>query len=431
MASIRKRSKTYQVSVSNGRDSRGKQIIESATFVPDPGKTEKQNQKALERFAVEFEAKVKAGKYLDGEKLTFQSFVPIWHKDYAEMQLEETTLQLYDHLLRLHILPAIGNIKLAKILPAHLNKLYNQLAVERKDGKDGGYAPKTIKHVHNLISSIFSMAIKWNIVTDNPCDRVVPPKQIPACDKVKYFTVEQTEIFIGLLDQRYTSTYRSHDRIDDTGIAYHVDEYTETRTVPTQFKLFYLLAIYCGMRRGEILALEWSDLDFSNNSISITKSTTIANGKPITKTPKTKASIRKISVPAFLMELARNYRREQLQYRLSLGSEWVGENYVFIQANGKQMHPDTPYNKFKSIIRCYNAHIIKEEEKLPEISLHGLRHTSATLMISQNVDIRTVSNRLGHAQTSTTLDIYSHALQKMDEQASSALDTLLNHKISS
>ena len=78
-----------------------------------------------------------------------------------------------------------------------------------------------------------------------------------------------------------------------------------------------------------------------------------------------------------------------------------------------------------------NAHIIKEEEKLPEISLHGLRHTSATLMISQNVDIRTVSNRLGHAQTSTTLDIYSHALQKMDEQASSALDTLLNHKISS
>ena len=155
MASIRKRSKTYQVSVSNGRDSRGKQIIESATFVPDPGKTEKQNQKALERFAVEFEAKVKAGKYLDGEKLTFQSFVPIWHKDYAEMQLEETTLQLYDHLLRLHILPAIGNIKLAKILPAHLNKLYNQLAVERKDGKDGGYAPKTIKHVHNLISSIF------------------------------------------------------------------------------------------------------------------------------------------------------------------------------------------------------------------------------------------------------------------------------------
>ena len=87
------------------------------------------------------------------------------------------------------------------------------------------------------------------------------------------------------------------------------------------------------MRRGEILALEWSDLDFSNNSISITKSTTIANGKPITKTPKTKASIRKISVPAFLMELARNYRREQLQYRLSLGSEWVGE----IMSLSKQM----------------------------------------------------------------------------------------------
>lgn len=429
MASIRKRKNAYQITVSNGRRPDGTQIIETATFTPDPNKTEKQNQKALEKFVFEFEEKVKSGKYLDGEKITFQAFTEIWLSDYAELHLEATTLQLYKHLLTLHIIPAIGNIKISKIQPVHLNKLYNLLSQERKDGKSGGYAPKTIKHVHNLISAIYSAAVKWNIVTDNPCERVETPKQTRNCDKVKCFTLEQTELFLALLDKEYTTTYKAHDRIDDTGKAYHVPDYTESRSIPTQFKLFFLLAIFCGMRRGEILALEWSDLDFNNSSVSITKSTTIANGKPITKAPKTQSSVRILSVPASVMNVAKEYRMEQLEYRMSLGSQWIGDNHIFIQWNGKQMHPDTPYNTFKKIIRRYNEQITNEEEKLPEIPLHGLRHTSATLLISQNVDVRTVSGRLGHAQTSTTMDIYSHALKKMDEKAADVLDSLLVRKI--
>ena len=428
MASIRKRKSSYQITVSNGRRPDGSQIIETATFTPDPNKTEKQNQKALEKFVFEFEEKVKSGKYLDGEKLTFQAFTEIWFTDYADQHLEATTLQLYKHLLALHILPAIGNLKLAKVQPAHLNKLYLLLSQERKDGKTGGYAPKTIKHVHNLISGIYSAAVKWNIVTDNPCDRVEPPKQTAARDKIKYFTLEQTEIFLSLLDKDYTTTCREHARTDDTGKSYHVAEYSETRRIPTQFKLFFLLAIFCGMRRGEMIALEWSDIDFNNNSISITKSTTIANGKPITKAPKTQSSVRILSVPASVMAVAKEYRKEQLEYRMAIGSQWIGENHVFIQWNGKQMHPDTPYNTFKRIIRRYNEQTMDEAKKLPDIPLHGLRHTSATLLISQNVDVRTVSGRLGHAQTSTTMDIYSHALKKMDEKAADALDNLLTKK---
>ena len=92
------------------------------------------------------------------------------------------------------------------------------------------------------------------------------------------------------------------------------------------------------------------------------------------------------------------------------------------------MHPDTPYKTFKKIIRRYNESVTEEADKLPDIPLHGLRHTSATLLISQNVDVKTVSNRLGHAQTSTTIDIYSHALKKKDEQAADVLDDLLVKK---
>ncbi|MEY8355414.1 tyrosine-type recombinase/integrase [Lachnospiraceae bacterium 54-53] len=104
------------------------------------------------------------------------------------------------------------------------------------------------------------------------------------------------------------------------------------------------------------------------------------------------------------------------------------QNYLFTQLNGRQMYPSTPYGMFKKIIRWHNEAVTKEEDKLPEIPLHGLRHTSATLLISQNVDIRTVSGRLGHAQASTTTDIYSHFLQKADEAASDPPENLFHFK---
>lgn len=145
MASIRKRGKGYQVTVSNGRDIHGRQIIETATFMPDPDKTDKQNEKALERFAIEFEDKVKSGKYLDGEKTTFGDFSSKWLREYADMQLEATTTSIYRILLNTHILPAIGHLKLSRVQPAHLNKLYTDMLASRKDGKEGGHSPTTIK----------------------------------------------------------------------------------------------------------------------------------------------------------------------------------------------------------------------------------------------------------------------------------------------
>ena len=176
MASMRKRKNSYQITVSNGRDSSGKQIVETATFILDNTKTEKQNLKELEKFAYDFEQKVRSGKYLSGEKLSFKEFTEIWFEDYGNIHLEKKTRLIYEQLLQKHILPVIGHLKLSKILPVHLNKLYNTLCTERKDGKPGGYSAKTLRHVHNLINNIFTAAIKWNITTVNPCERVTTPK---------------------------------------------------------------------------------------------------------------------------------------------------------------------------------------------------------------------------------------------------------------
>lgn len=136
---------------------------------------------------------------------------------------------------------------------------------------------------------------------------------------------------MNLLNREYTTTYKGHDRIDDTGKSYHVADYSETRTLPTQLKLFYHIALFCGLRRGELITLEWSDLDFNENSVNITKSTSSVNGEIITKTTKTNSSVRNFSVPASVMQLAKEYRKEQMEYRLSIGSKWEGDNYIFIQ----------------------------------------------------------------------------------------------------
>lgn len=402
MASIRKRGNSYQITVSNGRRIDGSQIVETATFTPDPKRTEKQNQKALEKFVFEFEEKVKSGKFLDGEKITFQAFSDTWLSDYALQHLEPTTIDIYKKLLRVHIIPAIGNLKLARIQPSHLNRLYNVMLQERKDGKLGGYSPTTIKRVHALISSILNTAVKWNVVLENPCERVSPPKQTRDADSIQFFTLEQTGVFLAAVDAALAAG-----------------------RIRTQHKIFFHLALFCGLRRGELVALTWSDFDFNRCTVSITKSTGLVDGKPFTKAPKNKTSVRTVSVPESVMLLVRNYQREQYRLRLSLGSYWKGSNYVFIQADGKQMYPSTPYSVFKDVIHVHNQ-MASDAEQLPDIPLHGLRHTSATLLISQNVDIRTVSGRLGHAQTSTTMNIYSHQLQSMDEKAAGTLETLLN-----
>lgn len=424
MASITKRGNSYRVSVSNGRRADKTQIIETNTFTPEPGMTKRQIEKALNEFVVDFERAVKSGKYLDGEKLTFKEFAKRYMEEYAAQHMEDTTLAQYRALLRIHIIPAIGNLKMAKIQPAQLNKLYLQLAESRKDGRPGGYSSKTIKHVHNLISGIYALAVRWNVVTDNPCGRVEPPK--PSNSKtVKHFTLEQAEAFLDALDRPFWVQVKGHDRIDDTGKAYHVADYTEKRNLPLQFKLFFHLALFCGLRRGELVALEWSDFDFVKKTVSVNKSSSLVNGKVITKTPKTESSYRVISIPGSVMDLARQYRKKQIKQRFKLGDAWKGDNHVFIQWDGRQMYPSTPYGVFKDVIRRYNASVEDDRKKLPDIPLHGLRHTSATLLISQNVDVRTVSGRLGHAQTSTTTDIYSHFLKRADEAASDTLEGLL------
>lgn len=187
MASVNQIGNSYKIVVSNGYDVKGKKIRETTTFTPDQAMTPKQQQKALEKFIFEFEERVKNGKYLKGEKITFKDFTNRWLQEYANQQLEKTTIATYRDMLDQMIIPAIGHLKLSKIQPLHLQSYYNNLLEDgiRKDGKEGGYSAATIKKCHAVISSILTTAVQWQIIETNPCERVSPPKNKKGNDDVK------------------------------------------------------------------------------------------------------------------------------------------------------------------------------------------------------------------------------------------------------
>jgi len=199
------------------------------------------------------------------------------------------------------------------------------------------------------------------------------------------------------------------------------------------------LVIYGGLRQGELVALEWPDVDTNDGLIRVRQSGQYLSGQGVfTKDPKNDSSKRMISLPKTVISLLKQYKLWQNGQKSKLDDQlWIENNRLFTQWNGKPIFPDTPSKWFSKFIKNHNKKItndknIPKEEKekylLPEINFHGLRHTNATLLIGQGVDIKTVSSRLGHARTSTTADIYSHSLKKTDKEAADKLENLFNQK---
>lgn len=425
MASIEDRNGSVRVIVSCGRDIYGKKIRESATFVPDPELTPKKRQKAIEEFARQFEAQVKNGMAMDGRKITLKEFTDRWFEEYAAQKLQPGTVEKYKAEMNAKVLPVLGHLKLSELRPHNLNAFFVSMTKDgvRKDGKKGGYSKGSIAKTRNVLSSVLRTATEWEIIDRNPLDKVRPQAE-DAAEKLKFFTPEQAATFLEYIEQPYTVHTKGHKRVDDTGKEYTVGGYESKKEIPEQIRVLFILAIYGGLRKGELLALEWSDIDFQGDTVSISKSVSVVAGQQITKAPKTKSSRRVVSIPHFLTQRLKALKTARTRYRLELGDYWKGANWVFIQDNGKQMSYSTPYSAFQDTIARYNSGK-PVADHLPVIPFHGLRHTSATILISGKQDVRTVSSRLGHAQASTTMNIYAHALQETDRKAAAALENML------
>lgn len=416
---------SYKVTVSCGYDIVGKKILETATYNPDPSLTPKKAEKAAQEFAADFERQIKNGITMDGRKVTLKAFADRWIMEYATPKLQPGTVKKYREELNDKILPALGHLKLAGLKPHTINAFFLSLTKDgaRKDGKAGGYSKGSITKTRNILSSVLRTATEWEIIDRNPCEKVRVQTESTA-DKLKFFTPAQAIAFLQYIEQPYTLRVGGHTRIDDTGMPYTVGDYIVTREIQEQLKILFHLAIYTGLRKGELLALQWSDIDFKNDLLKVSKAVTLVDGRQICKAPKTKTSYRTVSIPHFLTERLKALQVAGIERRFQYGKDWQGDGWIFTQENGKMMNYSTPYESLQDAIKRYNEGR-KPADQLPAIPFHGLRHTSATLLIASRQDIKTVSSRLGHAQTSTTMNIYAHALQESDRKASDVLEHLL------
>lgn len=452
MANITKRGKTYTITVSMGFDGNGKRIRKSMTFTPPANMTPKQAEKEVNIKAAIFEERCRTGQILD-TNTRFSEFVDIWLRDYAEKQLEARTLTRYKELLR-RINAAFGNMKISAIQPHHLNSFYGNLSekgiradikykpleavaellkdkgltrseLSRLSGvslsvlrscfsgnyvtstsadkiaaylgkdkgelfnpqEDKGLSDKTIMHYHRLLSSIFTVAVQWQVIFSNPCERVKPPK-VKRKEAASLDEVQAMQLIEALEGE------------------------------PFKYAVMVQLFLHTGMRRAEMLGLEWRDIDFINNCIHIRRNSLYTAEKGIFEgNTKNESSNRVIKGSETAMQLFKDYREWQNYIIEEMGTAWSGTGRIFTANDGKPMHPDTISGWFHKFIK---------RKGLPKISIHSLRHTNATLMIASGVPLKTVSSRLGHASVNTTGAIYAHAIKSADEAAAEIINDIFS-----
>lgn len=388
MANIREyRDKTgklvsYNIKVYRGQDMDGRQLAPYCTTFPvEPTWTEKFARKKAEAFAANFEKDCRMGITSASNKRFDEYCEYVLTLKEQRGTIKHTTLTRYRELTK-RIYPAMGHIKIANLQAPMLNQFYSDL-------QGIGLCGKTVKHYHALISVVLAQAVKEGIVPYNVAERATLPKLVQK--EPNYFQPEQVDAIRDALEQE-----------------------------PLRWKMLVHLFLITGARRGELLELKWGCVDFEQSRIHICNNVLYTPDRGLYEdTPKTEKSKRYIVLPAETMDLFRQYRKWQMEERLRLGAYFIDRDFVFTQDNGEPLHPDSVTNYLTKFSRKYN---------LPHINAHAFRHTMASILYYHGVDSVSVSRRLGHAQVSTTANIYAHIIEDADQRNAEILSDIFLKK---
>ncbi len=318
------------------------------------------------------------GIFVEPASMHLNDYLDRWLRDVAKQKLSERTFENYEALLKSHIRGKIGTKRLSDLQAYEIQKLYKEM-------NDAGYSSRTVRHAHTVLSSALKQAVKWRLLFQNPCDLCELPKMEKK--EMMYFTREETAKF---LDAAKT------DRL---------------------YALFHL-AIETGMRPEEYLGLQWQDVDFDQKSLSVRRALIARKGGGYYfAEPKTKKSRRSIPLSDTLLNELRRHRRDQLELRMKLGSDYENTELVFTSRIGTPVdHKNLAERRFKGI---------RDDAGLPKIRLYDLRHTTATLLLSAGLNPKIVAERLGHASIVLTLDTYSHVLPTMQKDATNQMEIMM------
>lgn len=340
------------------------------------GGTKKQAEKEMNKILYEINNNI----YVEANTKTFGAFLEEWLDTYIKPNKSPTTYSGYEKHVKNYIIPALGNKKLQHLKTLNIQKFYNRLLKESPlSGKP--MKPKTVQNIHMNVRAALSQAVKLDLIKKNPAENVILPKAKKY--KAEIYDQEEVEILI--------------EKVKDTDLE-----------VPI------CLDVALGLRRGELLALKWEDIDFENCKVKIRNNLVQVGNEIITKEPKTESSIREIELPMTLIQLLKKERKKYLEKKIRLGEEFNDNDLIICKENGDPFKPHSFTNKFRRFLARHN---------LKTIRLHDLRHTNATLMLKYGINPKVAQQRLGHSSIATTMDIYSHVITEVEKEAAAKLDS--------
>ena len=374
---IKRYKNSYTIVLTLGRD-------------PTTGKPKQQwisikgTKKDAEKHLADLLHQLDTGTFMKPGKATLGEFLERWLKDYVWPNLAPRTAEGYESIVYQHLIPQLGNITLTQLKPEHLQKYYaNRQANGRCNGK-GGLNPLTVRHHHMTLHCALENAMRLGLLPRNPADAVSPPRY----QRSEIRTLNEDDIHV-LLEAAKSTPY---------------------------YAVFHL-ALFSGMRRSELLALRWCDVDLLLCQVYVSRTIhRLRDGSITYRTPKTAKGRRMIALSPAAVSVLREHRVKQEEARTILGIHLNDDDLVFIDLNGNPLLPDTVSHAWTKLA---------QRTGLKGIRLHDARHTHASLMLKQGVHPKIVQERLGHASIQITLDTYSHVAPGLQEAAAARFDKLV------
>lgn len=365
--------KKYKITIELGEDILGKRQRLTRTFIGTLAEVKVKDAELTKKY-------YHKGETANVKELTFEQYSKVFIKKHCEGNIGLVTINNYKRLLK-NILPLLGNYKLSKITPAMLDNMYQKL---RKGQKGKTLSYNSMYDYYKLINAMYNQALKWEFIDKNPNLKAHKPKK--ELIERKFYNLEQVNELISCLNNECI-----------------------------KYKALIMLALDSGARRGEISALRWSDLNFETRTLKIDNSLKVIKGVVDEKKAKTNSSNRVIFLSEETISVMKEYKEWQDNYIKELGNKWKGTDRIFTAENGEHMNPSTCYKVFTKITKKYG---------LEHIRFHDIRHTSASLMISQGVSLKAVSERLGHASINITSDIYTHTFENDKLKCANVFDKI-------
>jgi integrase len=328
---------------------------------------------------------VKTGEAVGRSKLLLGAYLDDWlEKHRIQKPLRLTTYTRYECIIRVNIKPTLGTVPLQRLTRKQVEHLCYCLQVSgRADGKGGGLSARSVRNVLRLLSEALRHAVALQYLSKNPCEGMRPPTAKQA--DMAFWQPDEVKRFLDLLQGEH-------------------------------YGALFLLDLATGLRRGELLGVRWQDLDLEAGVLHVRQSLVEVKGRLHFSEPKTARGQREIHLPPRVVVALEDHRKRQLEWRLACGPEWAEGDLVFTTADGRPLMPRNVYRRFVQLVG---------RSGLPRISIHGLRHSAASLLWAETRDLLLVSQVLGHAQPSTTANIYAHLMKDAPRRAAEAMDRAL------